>query len=106
MTELLTAQEVRKILRLGKNTIYDLARARKIEYVRVGSKLLFPKEAVEKFIRDHTVPASRNFFSMNGHRTRHYPGRGAVIEQPDEIAEKGNQDNSHSHPPDSSLRRA
>lgn len=50
MTELLTAQETRKILRLGKNAIYDLARARKIEkaLIKLEAKVVELREKIKK----------------------------------------------------------
>lgn len=106
MTELLTAQEARKILRLGKNAIYDLARARKIEYVKIGNKLLFPKEAIEKFIQQNTIPAARNYFSMNGRRFRHNnPGSRAVDPNHEELPESINQDSPHYSPPGQKLNQ-
>lgn len=99
MTELLTAQETRKILRLGKNAIYDLARARKIEYVKIGGKILFPREAIEKFIRQNTIPAARNYFSMNRFGFRQHPGSRSVEPDHDELTEGINQDGPHFSPP-------
>jgi excisionase family DNA binding protein len=101
--DLLTAQEARKLLRLGKNAIYDLARERKLEYVRIGGRILFPRAGIEEFIRANTVSPKRDFFSVNRRGFRKNPGHRTIIEQPDEITEKRNQDCSHFAPPDENL---
>ncbi|MDH7513513.1 MAG: helix-turn-helix domain-containing protein [Clostridiales bacterium] len=97
--ELLTAQEARKLLRLGKNAIYDLARQRKLEHVKIGGKILFPREAIEKFIRQNTIPAARNYFSMNRFGFRQHPGRRPIEPDHDELTEGINQDSPHYSPP-------
>jgi len=97
--DLLTAQEARKLLRLGKNAIYDLARDRKLEYVRIGNKLLFPRHAIEAFIRSHTIPAVRNYFSMNHRAFGHYPGNRAFDKNHKQFSEGINQDGPHFSPP-------
>ncbi len=97
--ELLTAQEARKLLRLGKNAIYDLARQRKLEHVKIGGKILFPREAIEKFIRQNTIPAARNYFSMNRFGFRQHPGSRSVEPDHDEFTEGINQDSPQFSPP-------
>jgi len=59
---LLTAREVQARLRLGRNSVYELAKKREITTVKIGAKVLFPQDEVEAFIRRNTVPAKRNFF--------------------------------------------
>jgi len=61
--DLLTAQEAAKLLRCHRNTAYQLAADREIEYVRVGKRVLFPRSAVEKFIARHTVAERRQFLA-------------------------------------------
>lgn len=56
-TELLTAKEVAKQLRVTDIYVYDLINARKIEVILVGRKRYMTQEAVDKFIREHTLPA-------------------------------------------------
>lgn len=97
--ELLTAQEARKLLRLGKNAIYDLAKQRKLEYVKIGGKILFPREAIEKFIRQNTIPAARNYFSMNRFGFRQHPGSRSVDPDHEELSEGINQYGPHYSPP-------
>jgi hypothetical protein len=58
MVELLTAEDVMK--QLGyKNvtTVWRLARARKIDTIILGNHRKFTQEAVDKFIKEHTLPA-------------------------------------------------
>jgi excisionase family DNA binding protein len=63
---LLTAREVQARLRLGRNSVYELAKKREITTVKIGSKVLFPEAEVEAFVRRNTVPAKRNFFGTRG----------------------------------------
>ncbi len=70
----LTAREAQAKLRIGRNTIYDLARRREITYIRIGTKILFPEEELEAFIRKNTVPAKKNFFGSH----RYQDSRGAA----------------------------
>ncbi|MBC7349627.1 MAG: helix-turn-helix domain-containing protein [Candidatus Aminicenantes bacterium] len=99
LPELLTAQEARKILRVGKNTIYDLARGRKLEYIKIGGKILFQREAIEKFIRQHTIPAARNFFSVDRARFRKHAGGRVLNPYKKDFSESIDQDCSHSFRP-------
>jgi excisionase family DNA binding protein len=71
---LLTAREVRVRLRLGRNSVYELAKKREITTVKIGAKVLFPQDEVEAFIRRKTVPAKRNFFGSH----RYQDNRGAA----------------------------
>lgn len=105
--DLLTAKEVRQILRIGLNSIYDLARARKIEYIRIGDRILFPRAAVEAFICANTVSPKRDFFSMNRRGLRNnQPQRGLPAENPEQLAESHKEDELHSSSPETSLRRS
>jgi len=63
---LLTAREVQARLRLGRNLVYKLAKKREITTVKIGTKVFFPQDEVEAFIRRNTVPAKRNF--LGSHR--------------------------------------
>lgn len=56
-TELLTAKEVAKQLRVTDIYVYDLINARKIDVILVGRKRYMTQEAVDKFIRENTLPA-------------------------------------------------
>ena len=64
--DLLTAKEVQAILRVGRNSVYELARRREIGHVRVGTKILFPRDAVEEYLKRNAVPAKKNFFGARG----------------------------------------
>ena len=60
MEELLTAEEVMKILKFTNViTVYRLARARKIAYTVIGREYRFTKQAVEDFITQRTVPSAQ-----------------------------------------------
>ena len=57
MSGFLTAGEVAEKLGLKRDTIYLMARQRRIEVVVIGNKRKFTQEAVDKFIKEHTLPA-------------------------------------------------
>ena len=50
--ELLTAQEVAEMLRVGHNAIYALLKSGKLKGFRVGRVWKILKEAVEEYVRD------------------------------------------------------
>ena len=56
-TELLTAKEVAKQLRVTDIYIYDLVNSRKIDVILVGRKRYFTQEIVDKYLKEHTLPA-------------------------------------------------
>lgn len=62
---LLTAREVQARLRVGRNSVYELAKKREITTVKIGSRVFFPQDEVEAFVRRNTVPAKRNFFGSH-----------------------------------------
>jgi excisionase family DNA binding protein len=71
---LLTAREVQARLRMGRNSVYELAKKREITTVKIGAKVLFPEAEVEAFIRRNTIPAKRNFLGSH----RYQDNRGAA----------------------------
>ncbi len=105
--EFLTAKEVQARLRIGRNAIYDLARRRQIEYVRIGQKILFPVTAVEEFIQRNTVTVRREFFSVGRHPFRnHKPGPRTLAEKADPLSKDVDGHDAHSSIPAPSLRRS
>lgn len=52
---LLTAQEVAEVLRVPRSTIYELARNRRIPFVKVGRRTLFERESLLDWIAAHTI---------------------------------------------------
>lgn len=46
LPDVLTAEEVARVLRLGRNTVYDCLRSGEIPSVRIGRRLLIPKAAL------------------------------------------------------------
>ncbi|MER7746881.1 helix-turn-helix domain-containing protein [Streptomyces bacillaris] len=50
--ELLTVAEVRKRLRLGRSTVYDLIRTRRLPSVTIGRCRRIPAVALRQFIAD------------------------------------------------------
>lgn len=49
-TELLTVQEVAKILMTGKNQVYDLLQSEDIKAFRIGRVWKIPRLSVEEYI--------------------------------------------------------
>lgn len=52
---LMTAQEVAELLRVPRSTIYELARNRRIPFVKVGRRTLFVQQALIEWIAAQTV---------------------------------------------------
>jgi excisionase family DNA binding protein len=55
--KLLTAPEVAKILGYNTQTIQRYTRQRKIDTVIIGRNRKYTREAVDKFIKEHTLEA-------------------------------------------------
>jgi excisionase family DNA binding protein len=55
--ELMTAPEVAKILGYNTQTIQRYTRQRKIDVVVIGRNRKYTREAIDKFIQEHTLPA-------------------------------------------------
>jgi excisionase family DNA binding protein len=53
---LLTAGEVAELLRVPRSTVYELARARRIPFVKVGRRTLFVPQALREWIAAQSVP--------------------------------------------------
>ena len=56
---LLTATEVSEILRVPRSTVYELARARRIPFLKVGRRTLFDPELLREWIARQNVPPRR-----------------------------------------------
>ena len=52
LPDVLTPAETAHVLRLGRNTTYELIRSGKLRHVKVGRRLLVPKSAVLQFLGD------------------------------------------------------
>ncbi len=48
--DVVTVDEVMEMLKLGKNTVYNLLKDRKIESLRVGTRYVIPKKSVINFL--------------------------------------------------------
>lgn len=48
--DVVTVDEVMEMLKLGKNTVYNLLKDRKIESLRVGTRYVIPKKSVIDFL--------------------------------------------------------
>lgn len=55
LSRLLTAQEVAEVLRVPRSTIYELARNRRIPFLKVGRRTLFEPNALANWIASHLV---------------------------------------------------
>lgn len=49
-SDIVTVDEVMKMLRLGKNTVYKLLKDDEIMNVKVGAKYIIPKQSVIEFV--------------------------------------------------------
>ena len=49
-SDIVTVDEVMKMLRLGKNTVYKLLKDDKIMNVKVGARYVIPKQSVIEFV--------------------------------------------------------
>jgi excisionase family DNA binding protein len=54
---LLTAGEVSEILRVPRSTVYELARERRIPFLKVGRRTLFDPQLLSEWIARQGVPA-------------------------------------------------
>jgi len=52
---LLIARRVASILRVPRSTIYELARNRRVPFVKVGRRTLFEPDSLREWIDAHTV---------------------------------------------------
>jgi excisionase family DNA binding protein len=52
---LLTATEVAKVLRVPRSTVYELARNRRIPFLKVGRRTLFEMQSLQDWIATQTV---------------------------------------------------
>jgi excisionase family DNA binding protein len=56
---LMTAQEVAELLRVPRSTVYELARSRRIPFLKVGRRTLFAQESLLEWIATQTVQPRR-----------------------------------------------
>ena len=52
---LMTAQEVADLLRVPRSTVYELARSRRIPFLKVGRRTLFARPTLLEWIDAQTV---------------------------------------------------
>ena len=55
--ELMDSREVAKQLKCNRATVYNLAKARQLDVIIMGGRRWFTQEAVDKFIKEHTLEA-------------------------------------------------
>jgi len=58
-SRLLTAAEVSQILRVPRSTVYELARNRRIPFLKVGRRTLFDPDLLREWIAEETVRPRR-----------------------------------------------
>ena len=58
-TRLLTAAEVSEILRVPRSTVYELARSRRIPFLKVGRRTMFEPQLITEWIATQNVPPRR-----------------------------------------------
>lgn len=49
--DVLTPRELKEVLRIGFNKVYDLLKKGDIKSLRVGNKIIIPKTAVLKYLQ-------------------------------------------------------
>ena len=49
--DVVTVPEVAKMLRIGRNSAYDLVKTGKLKSVRVGNQIRIPKSSVIEFLK-------------------------------------------------------
>ena len=49
--DIVTSEDIQKMLRIGRNSVYDLLKQGKIKSLRVGKKYLIPKTSVINFLQ-------------------------------------------------------
>ena len=49
--EIMTFNECKEVLKVGKNTLLDLIHNREIEAFKIGNRWKIPRESVEEFVR-------------------------------------------------------
>ena len=49
--DVVTPEDIPKMLRIGRNSVYDLLKQGKIKSLRVGKKYLIPKTSVINFLQ-------------------------------------------------------
>jgi excisionase family DNA binding protein len=57
--ELLTADEAAELIRLPRSSVYELARNRRIPYVRIGRRILFVRGQLVTWLLDEMSVAPR-----------------------------------------------
>ncbi len=55
MNNLLSVQDAACYLHISSSTLYRWVHCKKIEYVKIGSRVLFTKESLEIFIQNNTI---------------------------------------------------
>lgn len=53
-TNLLTIDEAREILRVGRNVMYELTK-NGLPHIKIGKQIRIPKEALLEWIREQTI---------------------------------------------------
>ena len=56
---LMTAAEVSELLRVPRSTVYELTRARRIPFLKVGRRTLFDPQLLREWIARQTVQPRR-----------------------------------------------
>ncbi|MEU6550179.1 helix-turn-helix domain-containing protein [Streptomyces sp. NPDC046915] len=56
--ELLTVPEVMRRLKLGRSTVYDLIRSRRLHSLTIGRARRIPASALDTYIRHHLEEAA------------------------------------------------
>ena len=55
MNNLLTIKETASYLRVSVSTLYRWINFKKIEYIKLGSRVMFSEESLNEFIKNNTI---------------------------------------------------
>jgi len=64
--DVVTVEQLAKMLKIGRNTAYELVREGAVKSVRVGRKYIIPKAAIIDFVNDTCYNESK---IINGRQT-------------------------------------
>ncbi len=80
--EFLTGDEVARLLRVSRDTVYTLASRGELPGRRVGRTWRFPKDTIESYIREHGAVVAHDGKVARGHEANRVMDETAT---PDEV---------------------
>lgn len=59
MNKLYSIDEVSRLLTLSKPTVYRLTSQRRIEFYKIGGRVVFDESQLERFLESHAIDSSK-----------------------------------------------